>query len=229
MLAVGGVLVLVCTAAAVLSRRVPAYAAYCLIPLGIGLLLGVEPGLVLASAAEGIRDFLGTVCTILLSACFFCGMAETGLYDRVISLVLRGHSPRPAVLLLFTVLCSAAILLGGSITACYLVILPAFLPLYDAAGIDRRILLTVTSAVSALGLMLPWSSKMLLLSGLSGVEPAALWRTALPLQIFGLVLCLALCGFYSLRLRRARAVSAPPPQQLSFPERPHARPRHFVC
>jgi len=227
MLAWGGLLILVGSAVAVLTRKVPVYAAYTLIPLCVGLLFGVEPAALFSHSATGVLQFLNTAGTILLSACFFCGMAEAGLYDHAIACLLRGRTLSPTGLILLTGLCSLVIIVGGSITACYLVILPAFLPLYDAAGIDRLTLLTVTSAVGALGLLLPWSSKTLLLSGLSGITPESLFLRALPLLLFGAVVCLLVCLWYG---RRAHRKGAQPlvPQHLSFPERPYARPKNFA-
>lgn len=227
MLAWGGVLILVGTAAAVLSRKLPVYAAYTLIPVCVGLLFGVAPLQLFNFAVEGVKQFTNTVGIIMLSACFFCGMGEAGLYDHAIASLLKGRTLSSTGLILFTALCSLIIMAGGSITACYLVILPAFLPLYDAAGIDRRILLTVTSSVSALGLMLPWSSKMLLLSGLSHLTPDELSHQAMPLQLFGAAVCLLICLWYGRSAKRQGAIPLVP-QQLTFPERPYGRPKRFA-
>ncbi len=225
MLILGGILILAVTVGAVLSKKVPVFAAYALIPPFIALLFGAEPAQVVRSAAGGITPFLNTVCMILLSVCFFCGLAETGMFDRILFLLLRGRQLTPSKLLFLTISASAVVMVSGSITSGYLVILPAFLPLYRSAGLDRRILLTLVSAVTGTGLMLPWSSKVLLIAGITGLSPAGIWRAALPLQAAGLALCFCLGGYYILRLRGKMDLKrALPPSALTFPERPYARP-----
>ena len=113
MLILGGILILAVTAGAVLSKKVPVFAAYALIPPSVALLFGAEPAQVVRSAAGGITPFLNPVCMILLSVCFFCGLAETGMFDRILSLLLRGRQLTPSKLLFLTLSASAVVMVSG--------------------------------------------------------------------------------------------------------------------
>ena len=80
--------------------------------------------------------------------------------------------------------------LDGSGVSTFLIVVPAMLPVYKKMHMRKTTLLRC--AVLAMGILnlTPWAGPTMRVASVLGVEAGALWKTIIPIQIFGIVLCL---------------------------------------
>ena len=119
------------------------------VPVAASLLAGFGPttgGFMLA----GIAQIAPVVAMFVFAILYFGVMTDAGLLDPLIRLVLRCVGDYPVRIVVGTALLALLVHLDGSGAVCFLVVIPAMLPLYDALGIDRRVLACAASLAAGL-------------------------------------------------------------------------------
>jgi CitMHS family citrate-Mg2+:H+ or citrate-Ca2+:H+ symporter len=74
--------------------------------------------------------------------------------------ILRAVGLRPTRIVVGTALLALLIHLDGSGAVCFLITIPAMLPLYDKLGMDRRVLACATAMAAGVN-FLPWTGPTL--------------------------------------------------------------------
>jgi CitMHS family citrate-Mg2+:H+ or citrate-Ca2+:H+ symporter len=85
-----------------------------------------------------------------------------------------------------TSLLALLIHLDGSGAVCFLITVPAMLPLYDQLGMDRRMLACCASLAAGVN-FLPWTGPTLRASAALHLTTAQIFAPMLPVQIVGLI------------------------------------------
>src|SRR6185369_16222677 len=132
--------------------------------------------------------------------------------------------------------------LDGSGAVCFLITIPAMLPLYDRLGMDRRILACVVSMAAGVN-FLPWTGPMIRSAAALKVPATDIFNPLILVQVVGLAFVFATAyllgkreerrlGLRGLRSVGAMAVAAGPadtaPQRtLTDEERAMRRPHLF--
>src|SRR5208337_21491 len=76
---------------------------------------------------------------------YFGIMTDAGMLDPIIDRILRAVGSKPTRIVVGTALLALLIHLDGSVAACFLVTIPAMLPLYEKLEMDRRVLACAVS------------------------------------------------------------------------------------
>ncbi|MBQ2462183.1 MAG: citrate transporter [Clostridia bacterium] len=182
--------------------------------------------------SETVVGILGFICIIAIVFTLFKSLTQPSIafivfpallalilviggyytFGNVASLIKSGFSSTgpTAALFVFSVLffgiMTAVIALvghldgGGASTFC--IVVPAMLPIYKKMHMRKSTLLRI--AVLAMGVLnlMPWAGPTMRAASVLGMEAGNLWKTLLPIQIFGIVLVLAhavLAGFQEKR------------------------------
>ena len=139
-----------------------------------------------------------TAALFVFSVLFFGIMGDVGLFDVIINALMKlvGDSVIGVTIMTAIIALIAHLDGGGASTFCILV--PAMLPIYKKMHMRKTTLLRI--AVLAMGVLnlMPWAGPTMRAASVLSMEAGALWRTLIPIQIFGIVLCLAhavLAGF----------------------------------
>ena len=139
-----------------------------------------------------------TAALFVFSVLYFGIMSDVGLFDVIINALMKlvGDSVIGVTIMTAIIALIAHLDGGGASTFCILV--PAMLPVYQKMHMRKTTLLRI--AVLAMGVLnlMPWAGPTMRAASVLGVEAGELWRTLIPIQIFGIVLCLAhavLAGF----------------------------------
>ena len=82
------------------------------------------------------------------------------MLDPIIDRILRTVGTRPTRIVMGTALLALLIHLDGSGAVCFLVTIPAMLPLYERLGMDRRVLACAASMAAGVN-FLPWTGPMI--------------------------------------------------------------------
>ena len=139
-----------------------------------------------------------TAALFVFSVLYFGIMGDVGLFDVIINALMKLIGGNVIGVTLMTAVIALIAHLDGGGASTFCILIPAMLPVYKKMHMRKTTLLRI--AVLAMGVLnlMPWAGPTMRAASVLGVEAGALWRTLIPIQIFGIVLCLAhavLAGF----------------------------------
>lgn len=185
MLAIGALAIVCVMLAVILTNRLSPLAAMILVPVAGALLLGQGagvPGWIIA----GVTKIAPVAGMFVFAILFFGVVSDAGLLAPLVSGVLKLVGRRPSRITVGTSLLALLIHLDGSGAVCFLITVPAMLPLYDQLGMDRRILACCASLAAGVN-FLPWTGPTLRASAALHIPTAEIFAPMLPVQIVGLI------------------------------------------
>jgi CitMHS family citrate-Mg2+:H+ or citrate-Ca2+:H+ symporter len=154
------------------------------VPVAAALIAGLGAGLG-GFASSGLQVIAPVVAMFVFAILFFGVMTDAGLLDPLIRHVLKLVGLHPTRVVLGTALLALLVHLDGSGAVCFLVVIPAMLPLYDALKIDRRVLACVASMAAGVN-FLPWTGPTLRAASALHLTPLDIFRPMIPVQLAGL-------------------------------------------
>lgn len=185
MMAIAALAIVSVMLAVILTNRLSPLAAMILIPVAGAVVLGHGagvPGWIIA----GVTKIAPVAGMFVFAILFFGVVSDAGLLAPLVSGVLRLVGRRPSRITVGTSLLALLIHLDGSGAVCFLITVPAMLPLYDQLGMDRRVLACCASLAAGVN-FLPWTGPTLRASAALHLSPAQIFTPMLPVQVVGLV------------------------------------------
>lgn len=219
-----GALAVVTLLAVILSRRVSPIVALIVVPI-VAALIGGHDLAIADYVVDGIQTISPVAGTVVFAILYFGVVTDAGLFDPVIKRLVKMVGNRPAHVALGTAVLAALVHLDGSGAVTFLIVIPAFAPIYDRLGMDRRVLACAASMAAGVNNMLPWGGPTLRAAGALNQPIAAIYNPLIVPQIVGL--CAALAFSYWLGKREERRLGWQPTTQLLEPsaESPARNPR----
>ncbi|MGF6244187.1 CitMHS family citrate-Mg2+:H+ or citrate-Ca2+:H+ symporter [Paraburkholderia sp. GAS38] len=226
-----GLLTIVVLLAAILSKRMSPLVALIIVPIAASLIGGF--GLQTSKfVIDGLKSLAPVVGMFVFAILYFGTITDAGTLDPIIDRILRTVGTRPTRIVMGTTLLALLIHLDGSGAVCFLVTIPAMLPLYDRLNMDRRVLAAAASMAAGIN-FLPWTGPMIRASASLHLPISALFNPLIPVQIVGLVFVFGMAFWLGRREERrlgltAAAGSVPMPQrELTEEQKALRRPRNF--
>jgi len=216
-----GVLTIAALLTAIMLGRMSPIAALILMPVAAALIGGFG-----ASTAgfmvRGIAEIAPVAGMFVFAILYFGVQTDAGLLEPLLRNVIRFAGSRPSLIVPASALLALLVHLDGSGAVCFLVVIPALLPLYDRLGMDRRTLACATSLAAGVN-VLPWTGPTLRASAALKISVMEIFRPMIGVQIAGLAFVFATCFWLGRREeRRLRAVPYAGPTAVttaSTPER----------
>lgn len=200
MLALLGVATIIVLLAAILSRRMSALVALIVVPVAASLIGGF--GLQTSHfVLGGIKALAPVVGMFVFAILYFGTITDAGTLDPIIDRILRTVGTRPTRIVMGTALLALLIHLDGSGAVCFLITIPAMLPLYDRLKMDRRVLAAAVSMAAGVN-FLPWTGPMIRASASLHLPISAIFNPLIPIQIVGLVFVFAMAWMLGKREER---------------------------
>ncbi|NMN04712.1 MULTISPECIES: citrate:proton symporter [unclassified Novosphingobium] len=202
-LALGALAIVGVMLAVILTNRLSPLAAMILVPVIGAILLGQGagvPGWIIA----GVTKIAPVAGMFVFAILFFGVVSDAGLLAPLVGAVLRLVGRKPSRITMGTALLALLIHLDGSGAVCFLITVPAMLPLYDQLGMDRRILACCASLAAGVN-FLPWTGPTLRASAALHLTPAQIFTPMLPVQLVGLVFVFAAAWWMGRREERRLA------------------------
>jgi CitMHS family citrate-Mg2+:H+ or citrate-Ca2+:H+ symporter len=226
-----GLATIVVLLAAILSKRMSPLVALIIVPIAASLIGGF--GLQTSKfVIDGLKSLAPVVGMFVFAILYFGTITDAGTLDPIIDRILRTVGTRPTRIVVGTTLLALLIHLDGSGAVCFLVTIPAMLPLYDRLNMDRRVLAAAASMAAGIN-FLPWTGPMIRASASLHLPISELFNPLIPVQIIGLVFVFGMAFWLGRREERrlgltAAAGSVPMPQrELSEEQKALRRPRNF--
>ena len=159
MLALLGLATILVLLIAIMSNRMSPLVALIAVPVIAALIggFGLGTGKLIVDGIKAISPVAGMFVFAIL---FFGVMSDAGMMDPIIDGILGVVGTRPSRITLGSTLLALLIHLDGSGAVCFLITIPAMLPLYDRLGMDKRILACCASMAAGVN-FLPWTGPMI--------------------------------------------------------------------
>ncbi|RYB05309.1 CitMHS family transporter [Lichenibacterium ramalinae] len=234
MLALLGTATVLVLLATIMLNLLSPLVALIAVPIAAALLGGFGLGISKLIVA-GIASIAPVAGMFVFAILFFGIMTDAGLLDPIIARILRVVGVRPTRIVMGTALLALLIHLDGSGAVCFLITIPAMLPLYDGLGMDRRVLACAASLAAGVN-FLPWTGPTLRASAALKIPVADIFNPMIGVQIVGLVFVFATAWWLGRREERrlglggagdGRPPRAPAAPELTPEQRRLRRPHLF--
>lgn len=192
---------------AILSNRVSPIVALILIPVAGALVAGFTteiPGFILG----GIGKIAPVAGMFVFAILFFGIMVDAGLLAPAVGFILRTIGMRPSRITVGTALLALIIHLDGSGAVCFLVTIPAIRPLYDALGMDRRVLACTASLAAGVN-FLPWTGPTLRAAASLELSTLEIFTPLIVPQLAGLAFVFLVSWWLGIREERRLGLAGP--------------------
>jgi citrate-Mg2+:H+ or citrate-Ca2+:H+ symporter, CitMHS family len=141
---------------------------------------------------RGIQSIAPVAGMFVFAILFFGVMTDAGMLDPIIDRILKVVGTRPTRVVMGSALLALLIHLDGSGAVCFLITIPAMLPLYDRLGMDKRILALACSLAAGVN-FLPWTGPTIRAAAVLHVPATTIFQPILKVQIVGLVFIFLIC------------------------------------
>ncbi|MBP2646013.1 MAG: citrate/H+ symporter, CitMHS family, partial [Firmicutes bacterium] len=155
MLAILGIVTILVLLATIISKKLSPLVALIAVPLIAALIggFGLSTGKFII---DGIKNIAPMAAMFIFAIVFFGVMSDAGLFDPIINRILKTVGANPPRILMGTALLALLIHLDGSGAVCFLITIPAMLPIYERLGMDKRLLCLMVSLAAGVN-YLPWT------------------------------------------------------------------------
>jgi CitMHS family citrate-Mg2+:H+ or citrate-Ca2+:H+ symporter len=185
MLALLGLLTIVILLAVIITKRMSPLVALIVIPIAAALIGGFGLG-TSKFIISGIQNIAPVATMFVFAILFFGVMGDAGLFDPIINRVLKAVGASPPKILMGTALLALLIHLDGSGAVCFLITIPAMLPIYERLKMDKRLLCLMVSMAAGVN-YLPWTGPTLRAAAAFKVPVTDVFTPLIIPQIVGLL------------------------------------------
>ncbi len=207
--------------ALVMTKWVSPQVALVLIPIIFGLIAG-EYSELGEMMITGIKETAPTGVLLIFGILYFGIMMDVGLFDPVVSLILRMVKGDPLKVVVGTSVLSLFVAMVGEGAITYMIIVAAMLPLYTKLGI-KPIILTAVAMLSA-GIMhlLPWAGPSARVMIVLRQDSSQVFTPLIGSMIAGSVWVLMVSYYFGLKERKRLGIT-------HFTEQPeNKKPQKFI-
>jgi len=175
------------------SKTVPAL-AFIIFPSILGVILVLGGYYTIDEIGALIKGGFGstgaTAALFVFSVLFFGIMTDAGMFDVIIDKLMKLVGDNVIGVTVMTAIIALIGHLDGGGASTFLIVIPAMLPVYKKMHMRKTTLLRC--AVLAMGILnlMPWAGPTMRAASVLGIEAGQLWKTLIPVQIFGVVLVL---------------------------------------
>ncbi|CAG9623034.1 CitMHS family transporter [Sutcliffiella rhizosphaerae] len=213
----------------ILTKKTSVIVALIVVPLLFALIGGFGSeigGLML----EGIVNVAPTGIMLGFAILFFGVMNNAGLFDPIISRVLKMVKGDPLKVVIGTAVIAILTHLDGSGASTFLITIPALLPLYEKLKMSRLVLAGVVGLGAGVMNILPWGGPTARAGSALNIDPAEIFNPIIPAMIAGIIWVLFVAYILGKRERKRLGVTDFQydfDQELTDEERSMRRPKLF--
>ncbi len=191
----------------IITKRLSVITALVLVPLVMGLLAGFSPKELGEMILAGIKQVAPTGILLMFAVLYFATMLDAGLFDPVVSAIIRYVKGDPLKVIMGTALLTMIVHLDGDGTATFMIVLSAFLPIYRRLNINKLILPGIVAlSVGPLHLV-PWSGTSARAISTLKTDATQLFNPNIPAIIAGIIWVLFVAYWFGLKERKRLGIT----------------------
>ncbi|MFE0505342.1 CitMHS family transporter [Peribacillus butanolivorans] len=170
----------------VMSKRVSVLIAFALVPIIFALIggFGLEIGKMML---DGIVKVTPTGIMIGFSILYFGLMIDRGLFDPMISRLIRFAKGDPLKIVMATAIITLVVALDGDGSATFMITVTALLPIYKRLGMSSLTLAGVVALGAGVMNIIPWGGPLARAMVSLGAESSELFNPIIPAMLAGAV------------------------------------------
>lgn len=220
MLTAVGILIIITIVILLMTGKTSPIIAMSAIPLFGALLAGYSFSDISGFVDYGFQKVGNVAAMFLFGILFFSLMKDLHIFNPFIRLMIGITRGNVIIVAMVTALVAAAVHLDGSGAATFLIIIPAFLPLYRKLGMSPYLMLLIMCTSMGVMNMVPWGGPLGRASAVTGIPAADLWQPLIPVQIIGVIASAMVAGLFGWRekgrIARAKLNGTTPYEQDSL-------------
>jgi citrate-Mg2+:H+ or citrate-Ca2+:H+ symporter, CitMHS family len=207
-LALLGLITIVVLLAVIMTNKMAPLAALILVPILAALVggFGLNTSVFIVNGIKAIAPVMGMFIFAIL---FFGILTDAGMMDPIIDRILRMVGTRPSRIVVGSALLALLVHLDGSGAVCFLITIPAMLPLYERLGMDKRILACVVSLAAGVN-FLPWTGPMIRAAAALKVSTIDIFKPLILVQLTGLIFVFTVAFLLGKREERRLGLTGQP-------------------
>ncbi|MFC7394554.1 CitMHS family transporter [Scopulibacillus cellulosilyticus] len=186
MLAILGYAMIVVFMYLIMSKRLSALIALMVIPVIFALIGGFGKNIG-TMMMDGLKDVAPTGIMILFAILYFGIMIDAGLFDPVISKILKVVKGDPLKIAIGTAILAVLVSLDGDGTTTYMITISAMLPLYKRIGMKPLTLAGIAVSGSGVMNLLPWGGPTARAMTALHIDVSELFVPVIPSMIGGVL------------------------------------------
>lgn len=201
MLALLGFLTIFIFLGLILSKKVSVIVSLIIVPIIFAVIggFGSQMG---EFMLEGITGVAPTGIMLGFAILYFGVMNNAGLFDPLISRVLRVVKGDPLKIVVGTVIIAMAAHLDGSGASTFLITIPALLPLYDRLGMSRVVLAGMVALGAGVMNLMPWGGPTARAASALELDTSAIFNPIIPAMIAGILWVLFVAAYIGKKERK---------------------------
>lgn len=206
MLALLGFLTIFVFLALILTKRVSVIVSLIVVPIVFALIggFGSEMG---EFMLDGVKGVAPTGIMLGFAILYFGVMNNAGLFDPIISRVLRMVKGDPLKIVVGTAIIAMLAHLDGSGASTFLITIPALLPLYDKLGMSRIVLAGVVALGAGVMNILPWGGPTARAATALELDAIDVFNPVVPAILAGIIWVLCAAYWIGRKERRRLGIS----------------------
>jgi CitMHS family citrate-Mg2+:H+ or citrate-Ca2+:H+ symporter len=185
MLALIGLLTILVLLATIITKKLSPLVALIAVPIigalvaGFGLNIG-------KFIIDGLKNIAPVATMFVFAIVFFGVLSDAGLFDPIINGILKTVGAKPSRILMGTALLALLIHLDGSGAVCFLITIPAMLPIYERLKMDKRLLCLMVAMAAGVN-YLPWTGPTLRSSAVLHIPTTQIFTPLIIPQLVGIL------------------------------------------
>ncbi|OLY94326.1 citrate-Mg2+:H+ or citrate-Ca2+:H+ symporter, CitMHS family [Cnuella takakiae] len=202
MLALLGFLTIAVFLLLVISKRLSVLLSLILVPLFFALAGGFSPAELGEMILAGIRQVAPTGILLIFAVLYFALMIDTGLFDPVVTGIVRLVKGDPLKITIGTALLTMLVHLDGDGTATFMITISALLPIYKKLGMNRLLLPCIVALSAGVMHLVPWSGTMARAMNVMQADAGQLLVPILPSMVGGMLWVLFVAWYLGRKERK---------------------------
>lgn len=233
MLAIVGFLTIFITVGLIMSKKFSAVVSMTVVPIVAGIIIGQWGGLG-KHIIGGIKVVSVNASMFAFSIIFFGIISDVGLFDVIVSKILRVVGADPLRICIATAVIAMMCHLDGAGATTFLITCGAMLPVYDKMKMKRINLAMITGISAGVMNFVPWGGPTMRAMISLDLTAQELFTPMLPVMFSGMICCIILAYIVG-RAERKRLgdsykhikIETPKPEDLTPEQKALRRPKLF--
>lgn len=201
-----GYLMIAVLMAAIISKRMSAFAALIIVPLIFGTIAcsmnGVSPLAMGKFIVDATKGMASNFSLLFYAITFFGIMISTGLFDPMIKFIVKLVKGDPAKVMAGTSIMAACVALDGDGTTTYLICCTAMLPIFTRLKMKKLYMAAAMCAQVTIMNNLPWGGPSARIITVCNLTAEELLRWLAPGMVLGVIF--NICAAYWLGLQERK-------------------------
>lgn len=201
-LAIIGFLMLLTIVTLLFKEKFTPMIVFIMVPTVAVFLAGFSIKEVVGFIESGIGTVSEMAVLFIFSITFFGILADTGMFDAIVSKLVKRTGDNVVLVAIVTAIVAVFSHLDGATVTTVLITIPALLPLYQKLKIRPHLLVLITGCGMGVMNLLPWGGPVARAAAVLKMDANDLWQMLIPVQVFGIVMTVALAVVMVLREKR---------------------------